>query len=92
MSHVADEVVMPSCKLDKWDTSLRPKSSVISPFPGDRNVMLDGKTRVQGLTLTYNLKLEEGTDVIFKAPLLNGYLYESEYESQMGMIYSEGKR
>ncbi|GMH77981.1 hypothetical protein TL16_g07609, partial [Triparma laevis f. inornata] len=92
MSHVADEVVMPFCKLDKWETSLRPKSSVISPFPGDRNVMLDGKTRVQGLTLTYNLKLEEGTDVIFKAPLFNGYLYESEYESQMGMIYSEGKR
>ncbi|GMH98758.1 hypothetical protein TrST_g11129 [Triparma strigata] len=92
MSVVDDEVVMPSAKLDKWETALRPKTSSIAPIQGERNVMLDGKTRVQGLTLTYEMKLEEGYDVIFKAELLNGYLYESEYESQMGMIYSEGKK
>ena len=91
-SLVRDENVSPSIKLSKWETYLRPTDSSISALPGDRNVLLDGVTRTYGLTLTYKLKLDEDCDATFRAPMLNGYLYESAMEAQMSMIYSESKK
>jgi len=89
---VSDEVASPIAKLDKWETYLKPKDSKIKAMSGDRNLLLDGITRTYGLFLTYNLNLEEDASIKCRAPLLNGYLYESGLEAQFAMIYDSSKK
>ena len=92
-SHVKDEVCSVAAKLNKWERFLRPTAgtAVTAPVLGGRDV-LSGNRQVYALTLTYEFKLEEAASIKLKAPLLNGFLYESAFEAQMAMFYNSDKK
>ena len=90
-SHVKDEVCAFSSKLKTWERFIRPKDSVVAPVEGGRDV-LSGNRQVYSITLTYEFKLDEDATVKMKAPLLNGFLYESAFEAQMALWFNGDKK
>lgn len=91
-SHLKEETISPTAKLDKWRAPLRPKSEgVISPL-GERDVHpWNGKTTFQ-LVLSYEFTQDEQGAFTPLAPALQGVLYESTYESQLMLVYDGEKR
>jgi tripeptidyl-peptidase-2 len=99
-SHVRDEVCSVSARLKKWQRFIRPKDFVLAPVTGARDLLMGGGSKgssssnrqVYSMTLTYEFKQEEEGCVTLRAPLLNGFLYESAFESQMAMFYNGDKK
>lgn len=91
-AQVHDEEIAPICKLDRWQTKLTPDSSSIKALDPDRDVLPDGK-QIYQLLLEYKFTTETGGDeVIPRAMLLNGVLYESPLESQFFMAFDANKK
>ena len=65
------ERLQPSAKLEALLIPLRPASAEVAPLEGPRDQLPRGRTP-HGLTLTYNLKLEEGGKITPRLPMLNG--------------------
>lgn len=95
-SDVRDELVAPSAKLTKRRTPLRPEagSTSVSPLPNDDRDCWpsDGGRRIHQLVLTYKFEQEEAGAFVVRGPALQGYLYESAYESQLALIFDGDKR
>jgi len=91
-SDLKDDSIAPSAKLNKWKTPLRPKADgVISPL-GDRDVFPSTEKRIYQLVLTYEFTQEEAGSFTPRAPVLQGVLYESAYESQLMLIFDGDKK
>jgi tripeptidyl-peptidase-2 len=91
-SDLKDDSIAPSAKLTKWKTPLRPKEDgVISPL-GDRDVFPSTDKRIYQLVLTYEFTQEEAGSFTPRAPVLQGVLYESAYESQLMLIFDDDKK
>lgn len=82
-----------SGSLNSWEQVLFPndKETRISPLLKPRDVLPDG-SQIYQLTLSYNFELGEKTSIVPYAPLLCDFLYESEFESQLWMIYNSNKK
>jgi tripeptidyl-peptidase-2 len=91
-SHLREETISPTAKLDKWRTPLRPKSEgVISPL-GERDIHpWNGKKTFQ-LVLSYEFTQDDQGAFTPVAQALQGVLYESTYESQLMLVYDGEKR
>ncbi|CAG0908100.1 unnamed protein product, partial [Darwinula stevensoni] len=68
----------------------RPAESKIQPL-GSRDVIPVGR-RIFALVLTYNFNISRSVEISPENPLLGEYLYESEYEGQLWMLYDSNKR
>ena len=91
-SELKNELIQPSAKLTKWLTPLTPKvEGVISPL-GDRDVLPSEDTRIYQLLLTYEFSQEDAGSFTPRAPALQGFLYESAYESQMMLVFDGEKQ
>lgn len=91
-SVLKDDSIAPAAKLTKWKTPLRPKADgVVSPL-GERDVFPSTEKRIYQLLLTYEFSQEEAGSFIPRAPVLQGVLYESAYESQLMLIFDEDKK
>lgn len=91
-SDLKDDIIAPSAKLTKWKTPLRPKSDgVVSPL-GDRDVFPSTEKRIYQLLLTYEFSQEEAGSFTPRAPVLQGVLYESAYESQLMLVFDDNKK
>jgi tripeptidyl-peptidase II len=91
-SDLTDEDVNPSAKLNAWKTPLRPKSLGAISVLGERDIQpWNGKNMYQ-LILTYEFTQDDKGSFTARAPLLQGMLYESIFESQIMMMYDGDKR
>ncbi|UYV81022.1 TPP2 [Cordylochernes scorpioides] len=90
-----------SCKLNYEETApsvslkyhvmvLKPVESKIQPL-GKRDIVPTGH-QIYELVLTYNFSLTKTTDVTPICALLSDLLYESEFESQLWMLFDTNKR
>lgn len=89
-SHIRDVEVLPSGKLDRWITTIRPNTGKVLPL-GERDVLLDG-SRYYQLVLEYDFELNEKSSVVPRWPSLQGVLYESDFTGQLFMIYDSKKK
>ena len=91
-SFLSDEVLEPSGNLKTWVSPLKPKGdSKISPL-GERDLWPTYNKKIYQLVLNYEFEQEEAGGVTLRIPSLQGYLYESAYESQFCMIYDSNKK
>lgn len=84
------EEANPAVSLKQHVIVLKPSKSKISPG-GSRDVIPEGRI-VHANTLTYSLNLAKGGEVTVGLPLLSNYLYESEFNSQLWMLYDQNKQ
>ncbi|XP_023235229.1 tripeptidyl-peptidase 2-like [Centruroides sculpturatus] len=84
------EEIMPAVTLKSYVTVLRPSENKIQPL-GCRDIIPEGR-QIYELVLTYNFNISKSTEVTPVCPLLSDLLYESEYESQMWMIFDCNKQ
>lgn len=83
------EEILPTIQLKNAVTVLKPIESKISPL-NSRDIIPSGRQIYQTI-LTYNLHLTKAQELSLHAPLLFDYLYESEFESQLWMIFDSNK-
>ncbi|KAH8371854.1 hypothetical protein KR093_009109 [Drosophila rubida] len=86
---VAEEI-QPLLQLKTAAIVLRPSEAKISPLSATRDVIPDGRQIYQNL-LVYNLNVSKAAEVALYAPIFNDLLYESEFESQMWMLFDVNK-
>ncbi|KAI4503188.1 hypothetical protein M0802_001410 [Mischocyttarus mexicanus] len=84
------EEVVPSVTLKSSVQVLKPSESKILPLRA-RDVIPPAR-QIYELQLTYLFHSAKSTEVTPNAALLSNLLYESEYESQMWMIYDSNKQ
>lgn len=68
----------------------RPIDAKIVPL-GPRDVIPPAR-QIYELQLTYTFHIVKATEVTLNATMLSDVLYESEYESQLWMIYDSNKQ
>ena len=94
-SELQNECINPSAKLTHWRTPLRPKTDggcVIAPLPDERDIIPFTRKHIYEMVLTYEFTQEEAGPLIPRAPALQGYLYESAYESQLMLFFDGDKK
>ncbi len=90
-SNIHDEFVLPKAKLSKWRSPISPVSSAISPCD-ERDVLTSNNQQVHQLVLTYEFENKEAGSFTPRCPALQGFLYESAFESQMMLAFDEDKK
>ncbi|XP_068732831.1 tripeptidyl-peptidase 2-like [Montipora capricornis] len=85
-----EEEILPSVSLKTNAQPVRPSEYKISAL-GSRDVLPNGR-QIYTLTLTYNFHQSKSCEVSPNATYLSDLLYESEYESQLWMLYDINKR
>ncbi|XP_077513162.1 tripeptidyl-peptidase II isoform X1 [Amblyomma americanum] len=89
-SRLRPEEVAPMASLKQHVIVLRPTDSKVQPL-GARDVFPDGRV-IYEIQLTYSFSLSKATEVTPSCGLLSELLYESEYESQLWMIFDTNKQ
>ncbi|XVE58530.1 hypothetical protein DITRI_Ditri04bG0176600 [Diplodiscus trichospermus] len=88
---LASEKLAPTAVLNKIRVPYRPIEAKLCTLPTYRDKLPSGK-QILALTLTYNVKLEDGAEVKPYIPLLNNRIYDTKFESQFYMISDTNKR
>jgi len=97
-SDLQDETIMPSAKLSKWLTPIKPKTSGVVTSLGERDILPstnanEENKHIYQMILTYEFEQTEENGVFTpRVPSLQNYLYESAFESQLIMIYDKDKK
>lgn len=90
ISSLVSEDLQSAIQLKTAAVVLRPNDAKISPLSSTRDVIPEGRQIYQNL-LTYTLNVAKPMEVAIYAPIFNSVLYESEYESQLWMIFDANK-
>ncbi|XP_023302726.2 tripeptidyl-peptidase 2 [Lucilia cuprina] len=90
ISSLVSEELQPAIQLKTAAVVLKPNEAKISPLSSTRDVIPEGRQIYQNL-LTYTLNVAKPMEVAIYAPIFNSVLYESEYESQLWMIFDANK-
>jgi tripeptidyl-peptidase-2 len=90
-SHLQNETISPSAVLDRVQSTVHPTEGVIRPMLPGRDVLPNGK-QIHELTLVYPIEVKEKGKLALRCPLLNGFLYEAEYGSQLCMLHDCNKK
>lgn len=69
----------------------RPSETRIAPLNSIRDVLPPNRV-IYELVLTYPFRISKATEVTVINPILSDYLYESDYEAQIWMLYDSNKR
>lgn len=89
-SALRNQEIKPQAKLKKWRTPLSPKKSSISPCD-ERDIIASSNKQIHQLVLMYEFEQKDEGSFIPRAPTLQGYLYESAFESQIMLVFDEKK-
>lgn len=89
-SSLSHEELDPRIALKYLVVPLKPADHKILPM-GQRDLLPDGRQLHKNL-LTFNFSLAKPSEVCLKSPLLSDLLYESEYETQIWILYDSNKR
>ncbi|EDW01702.1 GH21590 [Drosophila grimshawi] len=87
---LVSEEIQPLLQLKNAAVVLKPSEAKISPLSSTRDVVPEGRQIYQNL-LVYNLNVAKAAEVALYAPIFNELLYESEFESQMWMLFDVNK-
>ena len=90
ISALVSEELQPAIQLKTAAVVLKPNEAKVSPLSSTRDVIPEGRQIYQNL-LTYTLNVAKTMEVAIYAPIFNSVLYESEYESQLWMIFDANK-
>lgn len=91
-SNLNDEFILPKAKLTTWRSPLSPlKSGTITPCD-ERDILTASNKQIYQLVLTYEFENKEDGAFVPRAPALQGYLYESGFESQIMLVFDEDKK
>lgn len=82
--------VHPIISLKQAVVPLRPTEAKITPLSPFRDVLPDGRQIYQNC-LVYNLHLTKSAEVSIGASVLSHVLYESQFESQLWMLFDSNK-
>ena len=82
--------VSPEIKLKTCVQNYRPTEAKVVPL-SSRDVIPDNRT-IYELQLSYNFTISKATELTANFPLLSDVLYESEFESQLWMVYNSHKQ
>ncbi|XP_022341956.2 tripeptidyl-peptidase 2-like [Crassostrea virginica] len=85
------EEVNPNISLKTLVQPLRPAEYKIKLLPGTRDTLPEER-HIYALELTYNFHLDKGGEVTPNCSILSPLLYESEYESQLWMVFDSNKQ
>ncbi|GFS05147.1 tripeptidyl-peptidase [Elysia marginata] len=91
ISPLRDEEVSPSLSVKTAVCPLRPSDSKFKCLSKERDQLKDGR-QIHSLELTYNFHLAKSGEVTLDCSLLSDYLYESEFESQLWLMYDSNKQ
>lgn len=69
----------------------RPAESTISPLSSERDRIPPARI-IHQLLLTYQFHLKNNTEITIISPWVSNYLYESDYESQLWMVFDHNKK
>ncbi|KAL3846837.1 hypothetical protein ACJMK2_017791 [Sinanodonta woodiana] len=86
-----NEDITPAISLKTLVQPLRPSEHKIRCLFGPRDTLPEGR-QIYALELTYNFHISKGCEVTPDCSMLSELLYESEYESQLWMIYDNNKQ
>ncbi|XP_071798150.1 tripeptidyl-peptidase 2-like isoform X2 [Asterias amurensis] len=84
------EEVSPTITIKNCVQPLRPNDSKVSPL-GARDVVPNGR-QIYEIILTYNFHQSKTSEITPNCPLLSDLLYESEYESQLWLLFDNNKQ
>ncbi|XP_060602891.1 tripeptidyl-peptidase 2-like [Ruditapes philippinarum] len=90
-SHLKTEDVSPQVSFKSLTQPLRPTESKIRCLTGARDLLPEGR-QIYALELTYGFHVSKTTEVTPDLSLLSDLLYESEYESQLWMLFDNNKQ
>ncbi|XP_063809295.1 tripeptidyl-peptidase 2 isoform X2 [Pseudophryne corroboree] len=90
LSTLKYEDLSPAISLKNWVQTLRPISAKTRPL-GARDILPNNR-QLYEIILTYNFHQPKSGEVTPSCPLLCDLLYESEYDSQLWIIYDQNKR
>jgi tripeptidyl-peptidase-2 len=82
--------VQPEIKLKNSVQNHRPTESKVIPL-GSRDVIPPSRP-IYELLLTYNFSVSKATEITPQFPWMCDLLYESEFESQLWMLYNSHKQ
>ncbi|XP_026279947.1 tripeptidyl-peptidase 2 [Frankliniella occidentalis] len=85
------EELAPSASLRAVVSVCKPIDAKVGVLSPDRDMIPDGR-QIYELQLTYTFQIKHETDVTICCPFLSHLLYESEYESQLWMLFSSSKK
>ncbi|XP_048746966.2 tripeptidyl-peptidase 2-like [Ostrea edulis] len=85
------EEISPNISLKTLVQPLRPSEYKIKLLPGTRDTLPEER-HIYALEITYNFHLDKGGEVTPNCSLLSPLLYESEYESQLWMLFDSNKQ
>lgn len=89
-SGLRNQDIKPEAKLTLWRTPMSPKKSIITPCD-ERDVLPADNKQIHQLIVTYEFEQKEDGTLKLICPALQGYLYESAFESQMMLAFDENK-
>ncbi|KAL8612352.1 hypothetical protein ACOMHN_020171 [Nucella lapillus] len=91
ISPLRSEEVSPNLTFKYAVQPIRPVNHKLQPLSSSRDQLPEGR-QIYALELTYNFHVGKSEDVLVDCSLLSNLLYESEFESQLWMMYDANKQ
>lgn len=88
---LSDQTISPSGSLTHARKTLRPTQADIHPLTGERDRFPD-ETTFSEIILSYEFKVAEDASITLRIPALQDRLYESEFTSQVWMLFDDRHR
>ncbi|KAG8181078.1 hypothetical protein JTE90_014790 [Oedothorax gibbosus] len=89
-SNLSYEEINPSIVFKYHNMVLRPSDYKVKPLK-ERDVIPVGR-QIYEIQLTYNININRSSEIRPEFPLLSELLYESEFESQLWMLFDHNKQ
>ncbi|XP_023932445.1 tripeptidyl-peptidase 2 [Lingula anatina] len=90
-SGLKHEEISPVITIKEHVQPLRPAESKVCCLAASRDLLWEGK-QIYALELTYKLSISKTAEITPDCSLLSDFLYESEYQSQLWMLFDQNKQ